>query len=136
MNIPYRINAIRTSQFALFSDKFENGAPVDIQTEFSFAHNKELNSIRCTCKINYLQKETLLLLLELQCFFGIAPDGVTQLKKEKKVSVDFLRYIGTIVTGTARGVIHTRTEGTILNGFVLPPLNLVEAIKNDMLLDI
>ena len=43
----------------------------------------------------------------------------------------FLRYLATIATGTMRGIIHTKTESTALNPIVLPPLNLVETIKDD-----
>ena len=45
--------------------------------------------------------------------------------------VDFLRYLATIATGTVRGIIHTKTENTVLNSVVVPPINLVEAIKED-----
>ncbi len=33
-----------------------------------------------------------------------------------------------------RGVIHAKTEGTILNPVVIPPINLEEMVKNDLML--
>lgn len=44
---------------------------------------------------------------------------------------DILRYLATIATGTVRGIIHAKTENTVLNSVVVPPINLVEAIKED-----
>ena len=43
--------------------------------------------------------------------------------------------MGTIVVGAARGIIHAKTEGTILNSVILPPINLVEIIKDDLVLE-
>lgn len=72
------------------------------------------------------------MVLELTAYFGIAPEGVAEIQKKSLVPVDFLRYMGTIVVGTARGIIHAKTEGTVLNSVVLPPINLVEIIKEDL----
>lgn len=33
-----------------------------------------------------------------------------------------------------RGVIHEKTEGTIINPVVIPPINLEEMVKNDLML--
>lgn len=134
MTIPYRINKIKTSQFAIFPDKFVNGEDVCLEANFKFAVNKDLTSILCSTNITYSQHETLLLTTEIQCFFGISPEGVETLKQESRISVDFLRYMATIVTGTARGIIHAKTENTVLSSQVLQPINLVELIKNDFII--
>ncbi|MBQ0093197.1 MAG: hypothetical protein KBS36_00980 [Bacteroidales bacterium] len=73
---------------------------------------------------------------ELACYYDIAPEGVESIKAEGKIPVDFLRYMGAISVGTIRGLIHAKTEGTVLNPVVLPPVNLEEAIQNDMSLSI
>lgn len=73
-----------------------------------------------------------MLILELACVFDIASDGMEELKRESKIPKGFLQYMASIVVGTARGVIHAKTEGTLLNPVVLPPINLVELIKDDI----
>ena len=40
--------------------------------------------------------------------------------------------MATIATGTARGIIHAKSEGTVLSAIILPPINLIEAIKDDL----
>ncbi|MCR5817971.1 MAG: hypothetical protein K6F89_02575, partial [Prevotella sp.] len=131
---PYRIQDIKTMQFAMFPDKVEKGKEIRIDTEFGFAVSNQNDSIRCICRISYLQDENLLMILELHCFFSIAPEAMAQLEQEKKVPVYFLQYMGTIVVGTARGVLHARTENTDLNRFILPPINLVDIIKDDLIM--
>ncbi len=130
--IPYKITQIETKQFAIFPDKFVNGDIVNINTNFNFNLKSDFEQIRCSSIIQFFQKEQLILLLEIVCIFDIANEGVEFIKKENRVPVDFLRYMATIVIGTARGVIHAKTESTVLNSIVLPPINLVDAIKDDI----
>ena len=102
-----------------------------MDSEFSFGVNTEIKNILCVTKLSYRQNENLLLTTEVHCIFDIREDGVNQLKEQGRVVVDFLRYLATIATGAVRGIIHTKTENTVLNPVVVPPINLVEAIKED-----
>ena len=131
MVIPYRIHQIKTQQFVFFPERFVNQSQVLIKSDFSFGVNKELTNIKCNTKITYTQDENLLLLIEVTCLFDIDKDASKQLLEAGRIEVDFLRYLATITTGTIRGIIHTKTEGTSLNLIVLPPINLMDAIKND-----
>ena len=131
MMIPFRIRQIKTQQFAMFPDLLVNGKEVTVDSEFSFGVNTEVKNILCVTKLSYRQDENLLLTTEVHCIFDIREDGVNQLKEQGRVGVDFLRYLATIAIGTVRGIIHTKTENTVLNPVVVPPINLVEAIKED-----
>lgn len=127
----FRIAGIKTQQFAIFPEKFVNGKEVRVESEFEFGLNDDYSRIRCLSRFNYLQNDTLLLTCEIHNVFDIREDGVALLKEQLRVPADTLRYLATIATGTARGIIHTKTEGTILNPIVLPPINLVEVISKD-----
>lgn len=130
--IPYRIAHIQTLQFALFPEKYINGQEVLINTNVSFGYKSDLSQIRNTLSVQYVQGSDLLLLLQINCYYDIAPEGISSLKEERKIPVDFLRYMATISVGIARGIIHEKTEGSVLNPVVLPPVNLVETIKEDL----
>lgn len=90
--IPYRISGIKTTQFALFPEKFVNGKDITVQTSFSFGYNEGLDSIRCISNFEYLQDENVLMISEIQCTFDISPDGTSELKQLKKVPIDFALY--------------------------------------------
>lgn len=132
MTIPYQIIRIETKQFAVFPEKFINSEPVLVKSSFGFSPSEDLQTIGCRSVFNYIQNENLLLVTELLTVFALAPEGVEEIKKKGIIPVDFLRYMATIAVGAARGVIHTKTEGTVLNSIVLPPINLVEIIKQDL----
>jgi hypothetical protein len=129
--IPFRIRQIKTQQFAMFPDLLINGNNVAVKSEFNFGVNSEVKDIFCITRMTYSQDEKLLLTTEVICFFEISEEGSKQLIEQGRIEVDFLRYLATIATGTVRGIIHTKTENTSLNPIVLPPINLVDAIKED-----
>lgn len=131
MTIPFRIRQIKTRQFAMFPDVLVNGKDVIVHSEFKFGVNKDINDIFCVTKLSYMQDDKLLLTTEVICYFSITEEGSKQLIQKGLIEVSFLRYLATIATGTVRGIIHTKTENTALNPVVLPPLNLVDAIKED-----
>ena len=132
MNIQYRIEKIETSQFAIFPEALTVDGEIKITSGFNFATSNDTSHIRCITTIRYEQNDKLILILELACHYALSPEGIEQIKIAGKVDVEFLRYMATIAVGTARGVIHSRTQSTQLNGFVLPPINLIPIIKEDM----
>ncbi len=132
--IPYNISHIETVQFAIFPDNFINGQEVLINTNCGYNVRSDLNQVRNVISVNYTQNEKLLMVVQLACYYDIAPEGVEAIKAEGKIPIDFLRYMGSISVGTIRGVIHAKTEGTVLNPVVMPPVNLEEMVKNDLML--
>lgn len=137
MNLSYRLSKIETRQFAIFPEAFGSGEAIEVDAELAFAPNADRTDIRSVITLKYMQKERLLMVLELACVFNIAPKSWDEMKKDGHwvVPVDFLRYMGTITVGTARGVLHTKTEGTVLNTYLLPPINLMELVKEDFVVE-
>jgi len=37
-----------------------------------------------------------------------------------------------LTVGTVRGILHTKTEGTNFNGFVIPTINVTELVTSDV----
>ena len=131
--VPYRISKINTRQFAVFPNNFTS-ENVEVTTTMDFNVKKKLDEIRCICEVRYQNQEKVVMTVEVACFFGISPDGVETLKRDNRISLDFLRYMGAIVVGIMRGIIHAKTEGTVVNQIVLPPINLDKVITEDMIL--
>ncbi|MGN1217238.1 MAG: hypothetical protein ACI4TD_04595 [Phocaeicola sp.] len=133
-SIPYRISHIETVQFAIFPDNYVNGKEVMVNTNCGYNVRSDIGQVRNIISVNYTQNDKLLLVVQLACYYDIAPEGVTAIKEEGKIPVDFLRYMGSLSIGAIRGVIHAKTEGTVLNPVILPPVNLEGMVKNDLVL--
>lgn len=134
MKIPYRIERIETNQFAIFPDKVINGDGVSIETDMSFHLGDNLSALKNVTNIRYTQNDCLLMVLEISCYYTISDDGQDTIRKSGRIPVDFLRYMGSFSIGIARGVIHARTEGTVLSPIVLPPINLNDTIDKDIII--
>lgn len=133
-SIPYRISRIETIQFAVFPENYVNGQDVVVNTNCGYNVKSDLSQVRNIISVNYTQDDKLLMVAQLACYFDIADAGVASIKSDGKIPVDFLRYIGTVSIGAMRGVIHAKTEGTVLNPVVMPPVNLEDLVTEDLVL--
>lgn len=134
MTIPYKIEKIETTQFAIFPDKVVNGAEVSIEVNSGFSFGDDLSPLKNVTSVQYKQGDALILVLEIVCYYALSDDGQEALRKVGKIPADFLRYIGSFSIGIARGVIHARTDGTVLSPIILPPVNLNETIDKDLVI--
>ena len=132
--IHYVISHIETKQFAMFPDLYVNGKETMVNTAVQFRVVSDYSRIRNITKFSYYQDNNLLLVLELICDFEINPEATEDIKKDGKIDMNFLRYIASISVGTARGVIHSETKGSVLNPVILPPIDLTKLITGDMIL--
>lgn len=134
MTIPYRIDRIETSQFAIFPDKMVNGEKVSVEVNLDFSLGEKFSPLKNTVNVKYIQNDNLLMIIEVICDYAISDEGIQAIRKEGKIPVDFLRYMGSFSVGIVRGIIHARTEGTILGPVILPPVNLDNAIDKDIVI--
>lgn len=132
--IPYRIVEIIVNGFNVQSDEnLDKNIEINVSTEFSYAVNIPAHRVRCISKYIYTQEEKEVLAFDLTCTFEVREDAFNSFIKDDKLTldVDWLRYMATIAVGAARGEIHARAEieKSDLSEVILPPINLVEIIK-------
>ena len=135
--IPFRIFKIENDPIELHADIVENLS--DLEFGFQVSFNGDLKNRIVGCKTEYLfkQKGNIISSLTVYCYFMIE-DGFVKSKIEDNkllLSKDFLRYLATISVGTARGIQHAKTQGTILNNLVIPPINLMEVDIKDFIIE-
>ena len=135
--IPFRIRKIENEPIEIFPD-LVNKDIRDFVVDSGFAYNGDINDcwIGCQADFTFKQGNTVVAKLVATCFFEIDPNFVNREIKDGKLTIDkeFIRYISTITVGTARGIFHAKTQNTILNQFVLPPINLTAINMQDMIL--
>jgi len=135
--IPFRIFKIENDPIDLHADLVEEN--VDIEFGFQVSFNGDLKNRIIGCKTDYMfkQKDTVVSSLTVYCYFMIEENFVKAKTVDKKLLLgkDFLRYLATISVGTARGIQHAKTQGTILNSLVIPPINLMEVDIQDFMLE-
>lgn len=133
--IAYRIVQVAVEDFKMRPQQLDEKEKLGINTSFSFQANFDLKCIRCFSSFVFTKGADKLIDLKLSCVFSIEPSTFESLYNEDKtqltVEAYFCRYMATISVGAARGVIATKTQGSLIEEVVLPPINLMETIKTD-----
>lgn len=141
MNSPqigFSLNRITTEQFAVFESVFDEKKEININTEIRFGIDHENKIIAAFALFNFEQDKSIFLLIEACCHFNVAEDTwKSSSGTEYKLKVDkgFLSHLAMLTVGTARGILHTKTEGTKFNQFFLPTINVADMITSDAFFD-
>ena len=138
--IPFRIVGIETSNFFFKKDVILTDGKIDVTTNFMFAVKKEAKLVKCMIDYAYVCQSEKIMSLTESCIFAIEPQAFGEMIRENKFVIEpFLsQYLATINVGAARGELHARCElnNSPLAKIILPPINLVEALPNDVVIEI
>ena len=78
------------------------------------------------------------MVLQVLCEFGIHPEDLQSITSDNKVTIPkgTLDYFIAQTVGTARGILHCKTEGTPFNGIIIPPMNVTTMVDSDMIINL
>ena len=130
--ISFRMKMIKVEQFAILSNNLSNDN-IGFNTSISFGFNPSASEICVTTKYELMQEKEKLVILDLSCFFEIHKDNWESLRKDSIITFpkDFLAHLAMHSVGTARGVLYSKTEGTVFSQYILPPIDVASRITED-----
>lgn len=135
-NIGFGLRKVTTEQFAIIESSFEDGKPIELKAGLRFGMNNENRIISTFFSANLIQEKAPFLILEVGCHFNItevAWQGFLNAdKSEIIIPIGFIGHLVMLTIGTARGVLHSKTENTSFNQFLLPTLNVNELVKKEI----
>lgn len=130
----YRISQIKTDQFAVFEENFNPKSVVNLNTNLTYGPISGNNIFGVTAKFNFENKSKVFITIQVSCFFEI--DNEDWKNQIKGIKITFpkvlVSHLALITVGTTRGILHTKTEGTIFNKYVIPFTNVEELIAKDV----
>ena len=136
--IPFKIDEIICSKFEIYGQVTKG--EVELETGYAFSLNFPTHHVRSTVLYRLIQNGTCVLEHELVCSFEVREKEFKQMIVDKQLilKANFARYITTINVGAARGEIHARCAIAKSNiaRVVLPPINLVEALPDDIVFNV
>lgn len=134
-NVPFKLIRIKTEQFATI-DEVKPNDEVGISAKMDFGMDAENSSLLCSLSCSFESKGEKFILLKVLCEFKIAgPAFEKALNKDENMYIfpkAFMQHLGVITVGTARGVLHSKTEGTAFNQYFLPTINLTEMLTENV----
>lgn len=134
--IGFALKKITTEQFAIIESAYKEGDLVDLKAGLRFGINFEHNIISVVFSTNLFQEKSPFLIIEVGCHFNITTEAWNSFYNESKTELiipkGFIGHLVMLTIGTTRGVLHSKTENTPLNSFLLPTLNVNELVKKDV----
>ncbi len=138
LNIGFSLFEIKTDQFALFEENYSNKGTINLGTDLTFGLNKENKVFSVTAKFTFVMKKKPFMSIQVTCFFLINDENWNDFIKKNKITFPkpFVSHMAMLTVGTSRGILHTKTENTIFNSYILPTTNVSEIISDDVWFDI
>lgn len=129
---------IKTEQFAIFEENYIENELVNLNTNLTFGLNSDDKVFLVTPKYTFEIKKTPFMTIQISCFFKIEDSAWDSFKLDKQITFpkDFIAHMAMITVGTSRGVLHSKTEGTIFNKYILPTINVAKMIPEDITFDV
>lgn len=138
--IGFVLQGIKTEQFAILNENFNHKKPVELGSQLQFKFDQNQKLIGVEVGFEYIQSKKVLLKIVVSCHFKIEVDSwqsfLTIQEGKLVVPKGFLAHLTMITIGTARGVLHTKTESTDFSKFILPAINVIEMIPDDAVIEL
>lgn len=135
--IGFKLVQIKTDQFALFEENFIEGEKVNLTTSINFGLDSETRVLVVVPKFTFEINEKPFITIQIRCYFEIEDKAFNSFIVDKNTIIPkhFICHASMHAVGTARGVLHSKTEGTPFNSFVLPPVNVDDMIPEDVVFE-
>jgi hypothetical protein len=136
--VGFALKGIKTEQFAIFEENYAPKKETGLGTELQFKLDQINKQIGVFLGFEFMQGKKVFLKILVSCHFKIEESSWRSFIQENKLVVPegFLAHLAMITTGTSRGVLFAKTEGTQFSKFIVPTLNVAEMIQEDAAFDI
>jgi hypothetical protein len=136
--VGFALQGIKTEQFAIFEENFAPKKETGLGTELQFKLDQSNKQIAVFLGFEFMQGKKVFLKIQVSCHFKIEESSWKSFIQENQLIVPkgFLAHLAMITTGTSRGVLSAKTEGTQFSKFIVPTLNVAEMIQEDATFDI
>jgi len=138
--IGFLLSNIRTLEFATVDSAYQEGNLGDLKFNFGFGILEEAKWLVCDANVEFHFNEYPFIIIKVRCEFEIDPEAWDSYVDGKKHTITFpgkfLQHLAVLTTGTTRGVLHAKTEGTKFNQTILPTLNITDIVKEPIAFDL
>lgn len=136
-DIEFNIKGVKTEQFALFEENHFDKGEINLETNLSYGLNADERDFIVSIKFTFEMKKKPFITIQISCNFEIELKSFNNLIVDDKIIVPnwFIAHMAMITVGTSRGILHSKTEGTIFNKYIIPTLNVAQMIPEDAIFD-
>lgn len=133
----FAFTGLKTLSFAPIDSAYKKTGAINFMTGLSFGLDVDDHTVTCTLEIAFEKKEQQpFLVLKTQGQFEIDKndfkDKISQKDGTFLVTKDLATHLAVLTIGSARGILHAKTEGTVYNQYLLPTIDVKEMIEEDV----
>lgn len=134
--INFKLLRITNEQFAVLDEPPQDEKKINVLTSSRFGFEGTRPIIGVFVQVKFESSEKPILLIETGCHFQIEDSDWESLKNNEDKSVIIPKGLAThlimITLGTLRGILHTKTENTPFNKFLIPLIDVTKLIQEDI----
>jgi hypothetical protein len=135
IQVGFELLGIKTEQFAIFEENYNIKKETNLNTELQFKLDQTNKQIGVFLGFEFLQAKKVFIKILVSCHFKIREESWNSFIKENDskllVPKGFLAHLAMITTGTSRGVLFAKTEGSQFSKFIIPTINITTMITED-----
>ncbi len=136
----FSFTGLRTGSFAIIEKAFKKTGETNLITGLGFGLDIEGHIVTCNARFSFeKKKDQPFLILEIQALFEIEKNDFQNVMKQADntylVTKGLAVHFAVLTIGSARGVLHAKTEGTPFNEFLLPTIDVNSMLQEDVILN-
>lgn len=132
--INFGLHKVTTEQFAIVSEFPKEDKEITLNTAYRFVTDIEHRAIATFLKVSFDKIDSPFLIIETGNHFIIEDKSWEKIyneeNKELIIPKGFASHLLMISMGTARGILHCKTENTPYNKYLLPLMNVADMVKS------
>ena len=135
----FALTGLRTVSFAIIDTAYKKTGVSNLITGLGFGLDIDDHIVTCNFRVSFEKKKNQpFLLLEVQALFEIEKNDFLNKIKQEDNSYRLVKglavHFAVLTIGSARGVLHSKTEGTRFNEYLLPTINVNDMLKEDIII--
>jgi hypothetical protein len=136
MEVPFRLVGIKTTEFAKFEQAYMPEAVYEVAVQLGFRIIDQENVIEVNTHFTFELKNKPVLLIAISCFFELQSLNEYINKDSNTIILpkNIAQHFAVLTIGTARGVLHAKTEGININALILPSINVADLVNKDIVI--
>lgn len=136
----FAFTGLRTVSYAIIEKAYKKTGETNLMTELGFGLNMDDHVVTCNTRFSFeKKKDQPFLILEVQALFEFEKDDFLNKVKQNDNTYLVARalavHFAVLTIGSARGILHAKTEGTLYNEFLLPTMNVNNILENDLIFE-
>lgn len=134
----FALIGLKTLSFAIVETAHKKTGETNLMAQLGFGVDVDDHTITCNARFSFeKKKDQPFLILEVQTLFEINKnDFLSKVSREDKsylITRGLATHFAVLTVGTARGVLHAKTEGTVYNQYLLPTIDVKNMIQEDVI---